>query len=97
MDEAKLENRLTSLESAQQYMTEQIIDMQDMQTEIRGLALSVNDLAGSVKRLVEDMCKANQRLDRIESRPGKWLDQIIGLVLAAVIGGVIGYVINHLC
>jgi outer membrane murein-binding lipoprotein Lpp len=96
MDEAKLENRLTTLESSQQYMAEQIVDMQDMQTEIRGLALSVNDLAGSVKRLVEDMCKANQRLDRIEARPGKWLDQIIGIILAAIVGGLIGYLINML-
>ena len=94
MDESRLENRLTTLEANQQYIAEQIVDMQDMQREIRDLALSVNDLAGSVKRIVQDICTAQQRLDAIERRPAMWLDRIINLVVGAAIGGLIGYIIS---
>ena len=71
MDDVQIERRLTTLEQSSQYMADQIVDMQSTQSEIRDLALSVNSLAGSVKRLVEDMCAANRRLDKIESAPGK--------------------------
>lgn len=93
MDDVQIERRLTTLEQSSQYMADQIVDMQSTQSEIRDLALSVNSLAGSVKRLVEDMCAANRRLDKIESAPGKRLDQIIGYILAAGIGGLISYLI----
>jgi capsular polysaccharide biosynthesis protein len=68
--------------------------MMETQSEIRDLALSVNSLAGSVKRLVDDMCKANARLDYIESRPRQVLNTIINLVLGAVIGGSIAFLLN---
>ena len=96
MDEAKLENRLTTLETQQQYMADQIIDMQETQSEIRSLAMSVNNLAGSVKRLVDDMCAANRRLDQIEAGPGRRLDQITGYIIASGIGGLIAYLITKL-
>lgn len=94
MDEIKLENRLTRLEENVDVMGEEIVDLQENQAEIKSLALSVNTLAVQVKRLVDDMCSTNSRLDLIESRPRKWLDTIISLALGAIIGGVIGHFVG---
>lgn len=96
MDESRLENRLTTLETNQQYMADQIIDMQDMQNDIRGLALSVNSLAGSVERLCKDMCSVSARLVTIEGKAGKRWEQFVGLVMSALVGGLIGYLISLL-
>lgn len=92
MDEIKLENRLTRLEENVDVMGEEIVDLQENQAEIKSLALSVNTLAVQVKRLVDDLCSTNSRLDLIESRPRKWLDAIISLALGAIIGGAIAYI-----
>lgn len=94
MDEIKLENRLTRLEENVDVMGEEIVDLQENQAEIKSLALSVNTLAVQVKRLVDDLCSTNSRLDLIESRPRKWLDTIISLALGAIIGGVIGHFVG---
>lgn len=92
MDEIKLENRLTRLEENVDVMGEEIVDLQENQAEIKSLALAVNTLAVQVKRLVDDLCSTNSRLDLIESRPRKWLDTIISLALGAIIGGAIAYI-----
>ena len=94
MDETKLENRLTTLESATQYMADQIVDMQDMQKEIRELALSVNSLAGSVKHLCDDMYRMTNRVDTIEGTPARRWEQVVGYVLSALIGGTIAYLLS---
>lgn len=96
MDEAKLENRLTTLETQQQYMADQIIDMQETQSEIRSLAMSVNSLAGSVKRLVEDMCKANTRLDAIEKAPAAKWERLKDTIIFGGIGILIGAIVTLL-
>jgi uncharacterized coiled-coil protein SlyX len=96
MEETRLENRLTTLETNQQYIAEQIIDMQDMQNDIKELALSVNSLACSVKRLCEDMCSVSNRLQNIEGKAGKRWEQLIGIVMSAIVGGLIGYLISML-
>lgn len=93
MDEAKLENRLTTLETQQQYMADQIIDMQETQSEIRSLAMSVNNLAGSVKRLVDDMCAANRRLDAIEAGPAQKWEKLKDTIVFGGIGVLVGFII----
>lgn len=93
MDETKLENRLTTLETQQQYMADQIIDMQETQSEIRSLAMSVNNLAGSVKRLVEDMCKVSGRVDAIERQPAQKWERLKDTIIFGGIGVLVGFII----
>lgn len=91
MDEIKLENRLTSLEQSQQYMAEEIIDIKDTQDEIRDLAMSVNSLAGAVKRLAEDTCKLAGRLDVMERKPGQRWESLISTLITAAATGAVGF------
>jgi preprotein translocase subunit Sss1 len=74
-------------------MASEIMDLQEVQSDIRALALSVNSLAGEVKHLVEDMCKTTQRVDRMESKPAQRWDRLIEAIIVAAVGGLIGYMI----
>lgn len=94
MDESTLENRLTRLESDMQYLGEEIVDLQDNQTEIKSLAMSVNTLALQVKRLVDDMCKVDGRLAAIESKPAQRWDSLVKTLITALVAGAVGYAIS---
>ncbi len=56
MDEVKLEQRLTTIEQGQKHMTDAIMAIQKVYEEFRDLAISVNTLAGEIKRVVDDVC-----------------------------------------
>ena len=91
--EQKLEIRITRVEDTLGRMASEIMDLQEVQSDIRALALSVNSLAGEVKHLVEDMCKTTQRVDRMESKPAQRWDRLIEAIIVAAVGGLIGYMI----
>ena len=92
-EEQKLEIRITRVEDTLGRMASEIMDLQEVQSDIRALALSVNSLAGEVKHLVEDMCKTTQRVDRMESKPAQRWDRLIEAIIVAAVGGLIGYMI----
>ena len=96
MEESKLENRLTSLESGVQYLAQQVDNIKEMQTEIRDLALSVNSLAGSVKRLCEDASDTSCRIKLLEDKPGKRLEMIIAALIGLIVSGVGGFILGKL-
>ena len=91
--EQKMEIRITRVEDTLGRMASEIMDLQEVQSDIRALALSVNSLAGEVKHLVEDMCKTTQRVDRMESKPAQRWDRLIEAIIVAAVGGLIGYMI----
>jgi len=91
--EQKIEIRITRVEDTLGRMASEIMDLQEVQSDIRALALSVNSLAGEVKHLVEDMCKTTQRVDRMESKPAQRWDRLIEAIIVAAVGGLIGYMI----
>lgn len=91
--EQKLEIRITRVEDTLGRMASEIMDLQEVQSDIRALALSVNSLAGEVKHLVEDMCKTTQRVDRMESKPAQRWDLFVQEIITAGVGGLIGYMI----
>ena len=92
-EEQKMEIRITRVEDTLGRMASEIMDLQEVQSDIRALALSVNSLAGEVKHLVEDMCKTTQRVDRMESKPAQRWDRLIEAIIVTAVGGLIGYMI----
>jgi len=92
-EEQKLELRITRVEDTLGRMASEIMDLQEVQSDIRALALSVNSLAVEVKHIVEDMCKTTQRVDRMESKPAQRWDRLIEAIIVAAVGGLIGYMI----
>lgn len=94
MEEQRLENRLTRLEESLDYIGEDIEDLKATQADIHSLALSVNTLALQVKRLVDDMCKVDGRLETLESKPAQRWDSLVKTMLTALVAGAIGYAIS---
>jgi len=76
MDEQQLENRLTKLEEALDYIGEDLEDIKDTQGKIEQLALSVNTLAGEVKHLVESNTQANLNAEKNNSRICKEMEKL---------------------
>lgn len=64
--------------------------------DIHNLTISVKEIAMETKLMREDMNKIDKRVVAIEEKPNKRMDQIIGYILSALIGGVIGYVLLKL-
>jgi len=96
MDELEIEQRLTKVEESTKSAHHRIAGMESMQREIRDLAMSVNTLAGSLQNLVGDVSDVTCRIKDIEAKPGKRLDQVIGYIMAALISGMIGFMLSQI-
>lgn len=85
--------RVTRVEESAKSAHKRIDNVESIQKNIQELTVSVSSLAGSVKRLVEDMTEVKTRVSCIEGKPGKRWDIIISSILTSLVGGIIGFVI----
>lgn len=88
--EIECEQRITKVEESTKSAHHRLDALESGQKEIRDLALSVNTLAMSVKQLCEDMTKVTERVNLIESMPGKRWEKLIWVVIAAAVGIAVG-------
>ncbi len=95
LDPIQIERRLTRLEENCDSMGDEIVALQDNQTEIRSLALSVNTLATEVKHLVEDSCKKDSRIDKLEQLPAQRWNDLVKTIMTVIASGVAGYFVSH--
>ena len=93
MDEITIRERIATLEA--------IVEEEGKATRRRlnnleGLVESVHIIATETKALRENMNSLTVRVEEIEKKPERRLDSIVNIVLTAVVGGVIGYVLKML-
>jgi len=88
--EIECEQRLTKVEESCKSAHHRIDGLENGQSEIRDLALSVNTLAMSVKQLCLDMTDVSGRVKAIESKPGEKWEKFMWLLFATAIGIAIG-------
>ena len=91
MDEISIRERIATLEA--------IVDEEGKATRRRlnnleGLVESVHIIATETKALRENMNSLTGRVEEIEKKPERRFDSIVNIVLTAVVGGVIGYVLK---
>lgn len=68
------------------------IELLEEQTkQINSLTISVEKLAQSVKTMAENQEAYSKRLETLEGRDGEKWRKVVGIVLTAVISGIIGY------
>lgn len=60
------------------------------------IASSVRELAISVKQMAEIQKSQSDKLEELEDRDGQMWRQVVGYVITAIIGLVIGYMFNHI-
>lgn len=88
--------RLIETEQRSKSNTKRLDELSKKVENIHELTASVKEIATEMKAMREDVNKIDNRVLAIESRPSKRLDQIIGYILSAIIGGVIGFILLQL-
>lgn len=73
------------------------LDLLEKQTEqITDIAMSTKELAISVKRMAEEQREQGSRLEKLEGRDGEMWRKVVGYVITAVIGILIGFVFRQI-
>lgn len=60
------------------------------------LALSVERLTISLQRMVEEQKAQGERLETLESRDGEMWRKIVGYVITAILGIIVGYIFKQI-
>ena len=60
------------------------------------LTKSVHIIATETKAMREDVNDITERVDEIEKRPNKRYETVVGAILTALVGGLIGYFVKML-
>lgn len=69
----------------------------EKQTEqITDIAMSTKELAISVKQMAEEQREQGNRLEKLEGRDGEMWRKVVGYVITAVIGILIGFVFRQI-
>ena len=63
---------------------------------IEKLTESVHIIATETKAMREDVNDITSRVDEIEKRPNKRYETVVGAILTALVGGLIGYFVKML-
>lgn len=73
------------------------LDLLEKQTEqITNIAMSTKELAISVKQMAEEQREQGNRLEKLEGRDGEMWRKVVGYVITAVIGILIGFVFQQI-
>lgn len=73
------------------------LDLLEKQTEqITDIAMSTKELVISVKHMAEEQREQGNRLERLEGRDGEMWRKVVGYVITAVIGILIGFVFRQI-
>lgn len=87
---------LKEIEQVTKSNSKRLDNVERKMEDIHDLTCSVKEIALETRLMREDMNKIDKRVNAIEEKPNKRMDQIIGYILSALIGGVIGYVLLKL-
>ena len=70
--------------------------LEEQTKTITDLAVSVKELAISVKQMAETQKEQGEKLEKLEGRDGEMWRKIVGYVITAIVGMVIGFVFKQL-
>lgn len=70
--------------------------LEDQTKQVTDIAMSVRELAQSVKRMAETQKEQGEKLEKLEGMDGEKWRSIVGYVITAVIGILIGFVFKQL-
>mgnify|MGYP007091809266 FL=1 len=91
MEKEELE-RLVETEQRSKSNTKRLGKLELKVDDIHNLALSVQAIATEMKAMREDMTNIDNRVLAIEAKPSKKLDSVWGIVVSALISGIIAFI-----
>lgn len=69
--------------------------LEDNMRELNQLTASVGKLAASVQSMVKEQEKQGKRLEALEGRDGEMWRKVLGYVVTAVVGIVVGFIFRQ--
>lgn len=69
--------------------------LEDNMRELNQLTTSVGKLAASVQSMVKEQEKQGKRLEALEGRDGEMWRKVLGYVVTAVVGIVVGFIFRQ--
>ena len=69
--------------------------LEDNMRELNQLTASVGKLAASVESMVKEQEKQGKRLETLEGRDGELWRKVVGYVVTAVVGIVVGFIFRQ--
>lgn len=84
------------LEEENQRQDKRIALLEENTKQIGSLTVSVEKLAQSIELMVKEQEKQGRRLEVLESRDGELWRKVIGYVVTAVVGAVLGFLARQI-
>ncbi len=84
------------LEDEDKRQNQRIAVLEDKVNQISELTISVNKLATNMNNMYEEQKQQGERLKILENRDGEMWRKVVGYVITAVVGIVVGFVFNQL-
>lgn len=70
--------------------------LEEQTRQVTEIALSVRELAQSIKQMAETQKEQGEKLEKLESRDGEMWRKVMGYIMTAIIGVVIGFVFQQI-
>lgn len=86
--------RLARVDDENTRQNQRIELLEKNSASLNDLVVSVKELAMSVKQMQEELKRQGQRLEAIEKEPGEKWKKLTWLIITAVAGGIIGFLLS---
>ena len=83
------------LEDEHKRINKRVELLEEQTKQITDIAILVRELAVSVKSMAEEQKERKVRLEKLEDRDGEQWRRVVGYVITAVVGIVIGFVFKQ--
>lgn len=70
--------------------------LEEQTKQFTDIAISVRELAISIKRMAETQKEQGERLEKLEDQDGEMWRQVVGYVITTIIGVIIGFVFKQI-
>lgn len=84
------------MEDEHKRTSKRISDLEAADKQFNGLVLSVERLATNMQRMLEEQKEQGRRLKELESKDGEMWRKVIGHVITAAVGLVVGYLFQQI-
>lgn len=84
------------MEDDHKRMNRRIELLEEQSRQVTDIALSVRELATSVKQMATEQKEQSAKLEKLEERDGEMWRKVVGYVVTAVVGILIGFVFQQI-
>ena len=84
------------LEAEDKRLSHRLLRVEEDLKDIKDLTASVEKLATNMENMMKIQEKQGNRLEELEGRDGEMWRKVVGIVLTAIISGIIGFALSRM-